>query len=173
MLLIHVDGLPERVALKDFHDGVRFSRQWLSTEPPALTAPPPEHALVNPNSFIETDDADELRDFTCDALFFVNLAEFGAMLADHGYLEEPEFWRIVAAVIRDYQADHPDLAERFARFDCFAPTMAIELLASRRFLPEVRLRTRDAPNPLASAPTSAAATSLTTAHAPTEASCNR
>ncbi|ABF07998.1 IucA/IucC family protein [Cupriavidus metallidurans] len=181
MLLIHVDGLPERVALKDFHDGVRFSRQWLSAEPPTLTAPPPEHALVNPNSFIETDDADELRDFTCDALFFVNLAEFGAMLADHGYLEEPEFWRIVAGVIRDYQADHPELAERFARFDCFVPTIAIELLASRRFLPEVRLRTRDAPNPLASAPTSALtgsptaapATRLTTAHAPTEASCNR
>jgi siderophore synthetase component len=52
-------------------------------------------------------------------------------------------------VIRTYQRVHPHLAERFARFDCFAPTLSIELLASRRFMPEIRLRTRQAPNPLA------------------------
>ncbi|WP_247568432.1 IucA/IucC family protein [Ralstonia solanacearum] len=149
MVLLHVDGLPERVALKDFHDGVRYSRRWLRVAPPALEAPPAEHARVNPNSFIETDDADELRDFTGDALFFVNLAEIAWFFDRHFGLDEPAFWEIVAGAIRDYQARCPDLAESFARFDCFAPTMQIELLASRRFLPEIRLRTRAAANPLA------------------------
>ncbi|OAI62480.1 siderophore biosynthesis protein [Ralstonia solanacearum] len=149
MVLLHVDGLPERVALKDFHDGVRYSRRWLRVAPPALEAPPAEHARVNPNSFIETDDADELRDFTGDALFFVNLAEIAWSFDRHFGLDEPAFWEIVAGAIRDYQARCPDLAESFARFDCFAPTMQIELLASRRFLPEIRLRTRAAANPLA------------------------
>lgn len=156
MLLLHVDGLPQRVALKDFHDGVRFSRQWLSGAAPQLTPPPAEHARVNPNSFIETDDADELRDFTCDALFFVNLAELAPLLAGHYQLEETEFWTIVAGVIRSYQRAHPPLAESFRRFDCFAPTLSIELLASRRFMPEIRLRTRQAPNPLALAEAEAA-----------------
>ncbi|RDK09964.1 IucA/IucC family protein [Cupriavidus lacunae] len=151
MLLLHVDGLPQRVALKDFHDGVRFSRQWLSGTAPQLTPPPAEHARVNPNSFIETDDAEELRDFTCDALFFVNLAELAPLLAAYYQLEETEFWTIVAGVIRSYQRAHPHLADSFRRFDCFAPTMSIELLASRRFMPEIRLRTRQAPNPLAEA----------------------
>lgn len=149
MVLLHVDGLPERVALKDFHDGVRYSRRWLRVAPPALEAPPAEHARVNPNSFIETDDADELRDFTGDALFFVNLAEIAWFFDGHFGLDEPVFWEIVAGAIRDYQARCPDLAESFARFDCFAPSMQIELLASRRFLPEIRLRTRAAANPLA------------------------
>ncbi|MHA6820766.1 IucA/IucC family protein [Ralstonia pseudosolanacearum] len=149
MVLLHVDGLPERVALKDFHDGVRYSRRWLRVAPPALEGPPAEHARVNPNSFIETDDADELRDFTGDALFFVNLAEIAWFFACHFGLEETAFWEIAAGAIRDYQARCPDLAESFARFDCFAPTMQIELLASRRFLPEIRLRTRAAGNPLA------------------------
>ncbi len=149
MVLLHVDGLPERVALKDFHDGVRYSRRWLRVAPPALEAPPAEHARVNPNSFIETDDADELRDFTGDALFFVNLAEIAWFFDGHFGLDEPAFWEIVAGAIRDYQARCPDLAESFARFDCFAPSMQIELLASRRFLPEIRLRTRAAANPLA------------------------
>ncbi|QCX51193.1 IucA/IucC family protein [Ralstonia pseudosolanacearum] len=149
MVLLHVDGLPERVALKDFHDGVRYSRRWLRVAPPALEGPPAEHARVNPNSFIETDDADELRDFTGDALFFVNLAEIAWFFDRHFGLDEPVFWEIVAGAIRDYQARCPDLAESFTRFDCFAPTMQIELLASRRFLPEIRLRTRAAANPLA------------------------
>ncbi|AST88600.1 IucA/IucC family siderophore biosynthesis protein [Ralstonia solanacearum species complex bacterium KE101] len=149
MVLLHVDGLPERVALKDFHDGVRYSRRWLRVAPPALEGPPAEHARVNPNSFIETDDADELRDFTGDALFFVNLAEIAWFFACHFGLDETAFWEIAAGAIRDYQANCPDLADSFARFDCFAPTMQIELLASRRFLPEIRLRTRAANNPLA------------------------
>lgn len=149
MVLLLVDGLPERVALKDFHDGVRYSRRWLSTPPPALDAPPAEHASVNPNSFIETDDADELRDFTCDALLFVNLAEIAWAFARHLGFDEAAFWAIAADTIREHQARHPELAERFALFDCFAPTLQIELLASRRFLPEIRLRTRAAPNPLA------------------------
>ncbi|APC66159.1 IucA/IucC family siderophore biosynthesis protein (plasmid) [Ralstonia solanacearum] len=149
MVLLHVDGLPERVALKDFHDGVRYSRRWLRVAPPALEGPPAEHARVNPNSFIETDDADELRDFTGDALFFVNLAEIAWFFACHFGLDEAAFWEIAAGAIRDYQANCPDLADSFARFDCFAPTMQIELLASRRFLPEIRLRTRAANNPLA------------------------
>ncbi|MDO3521684.1 IucA/IucC family protein [Ralstonia pseudosolanacearum] len=149
MVLLHVDGLPERVALKDFHDGVRYSRRWLRVAPPALEGPPAEHARVNPNSFIETDDADELRDFTGDALFFVNLAEIAWFFACHFGLDEAAFWEIAAGAIRDYQANCPDLVDSFARFDCFAPTMQIELLASRRFLPEIRLRTRAANNPLA------------------------
>ncbi|PCE33086.1 IucA/IucC family protein [Burkholderia ubonensis] len=149
MVLLHADGWPTRVALKDFHDGVRYSKQWLSVAPPALNAPPAEHARVNPNSFIETDDADELRDFTCDALFFVNLAEIAWFFSRHFDLDEAEFWAIVARAIHDYQVRCPDLAERFALFDCFAETMEIELLASRRFLPEIRLRTRATANPLA------------------------
>ncbi len=149
MLLVHVDGWPERVALKDFHDGVRFSKALLSGPPPALTAPPAEHAHVNPNSFLQTDDADELRDFTFDALFFVNLAELTWLFERYYALPQQDFWRIVAGVLHAHQQRHPQQAARFALFDCFAAQVDIELLASRRFQPEIRLRTKAAPNPLA------------------------
>lgn len=149
MILLHEDGLPARVALKDFHDGVRFSKDLLSGPAPALTAPPPEHGCVNPNSFLETDDADELRDFTFDALFFVNLAELAWLFQRFYGMEEKRFWQITSAVLRAHQERHPEQAARFALFDCFADKVAIEHLASRRFQQEIRLRTRLAPNPLA------------------------
>jgi siderophore synthetase component len=149
MILLHADGLPSRVALKDFHDGVRFSTALLSGPAPALTAAPAEHARVNPNSFLQTSDAEELRDFTFDALFFVNLAELAWLFARFYDMPERRFWQITANVLHAHQLRHPEQAARFALFDCFADTVAIELLASRRFQPEIRLRTRLTPNPLA------------------------
>lgn len=149
MILLHEDGLPMRVALKDFHDGVRFSKALLSDPAPVLTAPPAEHARVNPNSFLETGDADELRDFTFDALFFVNLAELAWLFQRFYAMAEARFWQITGEVLRTHQQRHPRLAARYALFDCFADQVSIELLASRRFRQEIRLRTRLAPNPLA------------------------
>lgn len=151
MILLHEDGLPARVALKDFHDGVRFCRELLSAPPPALTAPPAEHARVNPNSFIEAADAAELRDFTFDALFFVSLAELAWVFARFYAVAEERFWQVTREVLRAHQQRHPQWAARYALFDCLADEVAIEMLASRRFQPEIRLRTRLAPNPLAQA----------------------
>lgn len=151
MILLHEDGLPARVALKDFHDGMRFSKSLLSGSAPALTEPPAEHARVNPNSFLETDDANELRDFTFDALFFVNLAELAWLFDRYYSMAETRFWQITREVLCAHQERHPQRAARYALFDCFADEVAIELLASRRFQPEIRLRTRLAPNPLAQA----------------------
>jgi siderophore synthetase component len=149
MVLLVEEGLPVRVALKDFHDGVRFSKPLLSRPAPALTAPPPEHAQINPNSFLETGSAGELRDFTFDALFFVNLAELAWLFLRHYGMPEKQFWQITREVLQAHQKRHPESAGRYALFDCFADEVGIELLASRRFQPEIRLRARPAPNPLA------------------------
>lgn len=148
MILLHRDGLPTRVALKDFHDGVRFSKALLSAPAPVLTAPPAAHAQINPNSFLETDSADELRDFTFDALFFVSLAELSWLFLCHYGMTEKQFWRITREVLLAHQKNNPQSAARYSLFDCFAAEVGIELLASRRFQPEIRLRTRRAPNPL-------------------------
>ncbi|WDD99769.1 IucA/IucC family protein [Thalassomonas actiniarum] len=153
MLLIHESGLPVKVALKDFHDGVRYSRALLRdvTRLPELTDAPDVHAKVNPNSFLETDNADELRDFTQDALCFVNLGELAWFLQVHYQLPEQEFWSVTAKVMHEYQAAHPQLTGRFKLFDFFAANIEVEQLASRRFLPEVRLRVMSVENPLAKA----------------------
>ena len=43
-----------------------------------------------------------------------------AILAEDGLLAAEDFWELVAGVIADHQADHPELAEAFARIDLFA-----------------------------------------------------
>ncbi|MFC3032650.1 IucA/IucC family protein [Pseudoalteromonas fenneropenaei] len=150
MVLILDQELPVQVALKDFHDGVRYNPAWLANAAllPQLTDAPAAHAAVNPNSFLVTTDADELRDFTQDALCFVNLGELGWFIEQHFGLSGTQFWQLVAKRVLHYQQAHPHLTPRFKLFDFFAPQIAVEQLASRRFLPEQRLRVMAVDNPL-------------------------
>ncbi|OMH33820.1 IucA/IucC family siderophore biosynthesis protein [Motiliproteus sp. MSK22-1] len=151
MMLVHKQGMPQRVALKDFHDGVRFKKEFLIDHSylERLAEAPAEHSAVNPNSFLETLDADELRDFCYDALAFVNLAELAWFMEQNFNYSESMFWELFARILKDYQQSHPDLNERFKLFNVFAEKVQIEQLASRRFQPEIRQRVIEKPNPLA------------------------
>ncbi|HEY0588971.1 MAG TPA: IucA/IucC family protein [Pseudoduganella sp.] len=150
IMLIHRDGLPARIALKDFHDGVRYSPRHLAQPElaPDLVPVPASHARINRNSFILTDDLDAVRDFTCDAFFFICMAETAIFLARHYGLPEQEFWSMTARVVHQYQQRHPQHAERFRAFDVFAPTFQVEELTKRRLLGDSEPRFRQVPNPL-------------------------
>ncbi|TKG61028.1 IucA/IucC family protein [Prauserella endophytica] len=144
MVLLHRDGLPTRVALRDFHDGIRFSREHLA-EPslcPELRGTPSYHR--NRNSFIETGDPELVADFMLDAFLFVNIGELAIFLADAHGLSERDFWAIVGEVVREHH-------ERFGDplFDVFKPEVAVERLTTRRLLPDTELRLHRVPNPLA------------------------
>jgi siderophore synthetase component len=175
LLLVHRHGWPERLIVRDLHDGIRFARRHLP-EPdrvPPLAATPAAHLRVNRNSFIEfvggvadgidttgpaaqeaerraaDEAADTVRDFVADAFLFVNLAEVAFVLADDLGVEEAAFWALVRAVLDRHRSRSPRLAAGAARFDLCAPTIGIEQLTTRRLLPDDRLRIVGAPNPLA------------------------
>lgn len=148
MVLVHSAGRPRRLAMKDFHDGVRFSRRHLADPGrcPQLAGTPAHH--TNRNSFAETDDLDLVTDFLLDALLFINLGELATLLADCYGFGEQEFWAVVRSAIQAYHRRFPELTDRFARFDVFKPTIAVEQLTTRRLLPDTELRLHAVPNPL-------------------------
>ncbi|MEU2222501.1 IucA/IucC family siderophore biosynthesis protein [Streptomyces sp. NPDC018347] len=51
-----------------------------------------------------------------------------AHLAAESVLAEDDFWRTVAEVTREYQEANPRLADRFCRYDLFAPEFALSCL---------------------------------------------
>lgn len=51
-----------------------------------------------------------------------------AHLAAESVLAEDDFWRTVAEVTREYQEANPRLADRFRRYDLFAPEFALSCL---------------------------------------------
>ncbi|WP_413616053.1 hypothetical protein MRB56_05360 [Halomonas cupida] len=151
IVVIHRDGWPLRIALKDFHDGVRYSPEHLARPElaPELEPVPASHAALNRNSFIITDDVEAVRDFSCDAFFFIALAEMAIFLRRHFALEEHDFWAMAADVVIAYQQSHPQHRERFELFDVFAPTYAVEALTKRRMFGDAELQARLVPNPMA------------------------
>lgn len=151
IVVIHRDGWPTRVALKDFHDGVRFSTGHLARPAlaPSLEPGPASHAALNSNSFIVTDDVSAVRDYSCDAFFFIALAEMAIFLHRHFGLEESRFWAMTAAVVKDYQSAHPEHAERYQCFDVFAPEWEVEALTRRRLFGDEQPQVKQVPNPLA------------------------
>ncbi len=150
IILIHRDGWPVRIALKDFHDGVRYSPSHLAhpERAPQLCPVPESHARINRNSFILTDDLNAVRDFSCDAFFFICLADLAIFLNERYQLPEATFWTMAATIITDYQARYPEHAARYQAFDVFTPQFEIEALTQRRLFGDSEVRSKVVENPL-------------------------
>jgi siderophore synthetase component len=150
IVLFHRHGWPTRIALKDFHDGVRYAPHLLARPDlaPALHPVPASHAAINRNSFLETDRPDAVRDYSADAFFFVALGELGLFLDRQFGLPERRFWDMVAAVVDDYRARHPEHAARIRAFDLDAATFEVEALTRRRLFGDAEPQVLQVPNPL-------------------------
>lgn len=120
MVLIHRNGVPARLAVKDFSGGVLF---YNGTD-------------ADPAALPETDRKSDVRDVVHNALFFVNLAELARLLEMHYQWDEQWFWQSVADSIRRYERDFPELEKEFAAYDLFEEKVFVGLLASRRMCGE-------------------------------------
>ncbi|NOV04657.1 IucA/IucC family protein [Paenibacillus planticolens] len=150
IVLLHKDGLPARLALKDFHDGLRFSKAQLPQPEacPDLNLEPAAHRAINRHSYMQTDDLDAVKDFLHSAFFFVCLGDIGLFLLERYGLAESEFWQMVADVIHQYQQEHPEHGANFEKYNLFSDTIRIEQLARRRLWKDMEVDPKHVPNPL-------------------------
>lgn len=130
MALVHRDGWPERVALKDFHEDAMFYRPLLSAD----DAPDFEaiHPAFAEGVWFEQQEAAPIRYLLLGALYGINLGELAMTLADHGMLAESRFWAIAAEVLSEHIERHPELAPRLALLDPFNETTRLEQLTKKR-----------------------------------------
>ncbi|MFF9036704.1 IucA/IucC family protein [Streptomyces sp. NPDC014892] len=115
VILVLKDGVVERAIYKDIAEEIAVM------DPDAVLPPTVERLRVD-----VPEDKKLLSIFT-DVFdcFFRFLA---ANLAEEGVLDEEDFWRTVAETVRDYQHAMPELADKFAQYDMFAPEFALSCL---------------------------------------------
>ncbi|GAA3068685.1 IucA/IucC family protein [Streptomyces glomeratus] len=115
VILVLQDGVVRRAVFKDIAEEIAVM------DPDAVL--PPEVARIR----VEVPEEHRLLSVFTDVFdcFFRFVA---ANLADEGILEEEDFWRTVAEVVHEYQDANPHLAERFRRYDMFAPEFALSCL---------------------------------------------
>ena len=150
IVLVHENGYPVKILLKDLHDGVRYSPEHLTQQHlrPDFYSLPPAHAALNRGSFIETEDTDGIRDMTVACLFFVALSDIAIFMQTHYHYSEVAFWQQVADCVTDYQTSHPEHQVRFDLFDVFAEQTRIESLAKRRLFGDKAFPIKYINNPL-------------------------
>ncbi|MFK4116530.1 IucA/IucC family protein [Streptomyces longwoodensis] len=115
VILVLRDGVVQRAVYKDIAEEIAV------LDPDAVL--PPEVRRIR----VEVPEDQKLLSVFTDVFdcFFRFLA---AQLAADGVLAEDGFWRTVAEVTREYQEATPQLAEKFARYDLFAPEFALSCL---------------------------------------------
>ncbi len=115
VILVLKDGAVRRAIYKDIAEEIAVM------DPDAVL--PPEVRRIR----VEVPEDKKLLSIFTDVFdcFFRFLA---AQLATEGILEEDDFWRTVAEVVREYQESVPELAEKFRQYDMFAPEFALSCL---------------------------------------------
>lgn len=150
MILIHRNGWPVRVALRDFHEGVEYY-------PPYLTAPElvptfeeihSQYASGKPGDYFEMPSLESLREMMIDALWFMNVGYLIMFLTDSLGGEERLLWHIVSQELRSYCDRNPQLRERFNELNLNTPFCEIEPLAQKRLFGKILLSPRKVRNPI-------------------------
>ncbi|MDQ0661843.1 siderophore synthetase component [Arthrobacter ulcerisalmonis] len=115
VILVLEDGVPVRAVMKDIAEEivVMGDRLDLPADVSRIRTAIPDGEKV---LAIFTDI------FDCIFRFLA------ALLQEDGRLCQQDFWRTAAAAIQDYQRQHPELADQFARHDLFAPGFALSCL---------------------------------------------
>src|SRR5690606_4211607 len=115
VILVLRDGVVQRAVYKD------IAEEIVVMDPDAVL--PPEVTRIR----VEVPEDQKLLSVFTDVFdcFFRFLA---SDLAAEGILSEDDFWRTVAEVTRAYQASVPELADKFAQYDLFAPEFALSCL---------------------------------------------
>ncbi|MGW5954154.1 IucA/IucC family protein [Bacillus mycoides] len=150
MILVHEEGIPVRIALKDFHEGLEFYRPFLKEleKCPDFTKMHKTYANGQMNDFFEMDRIECLQEMVLDALFLFNLGELAFVLADEYQLKEEQFWIILVEEIEDHFERFSHLKERFEALQLYAPTFHAEQLTKRRLYMDVESLVHEVPNPL-------------------------
>lgn len=115
VILVLEDGVPVRAVMKDIAEEivVMGDRLALPEEVSRIKAAIPDSEKV-------------LAVFT--DIFDCIFRFLAALLEEDGKLGQEEFWRTAAAAVKEYQEQHPDLADQFARHNLFAADFELSCL---------------------------------------------
>ncbi|UPM42010.1 IucA/IucC family siderophore biosynthesis protein [Halocatena salina] len=124
-ILILEDGVPTRLAVKDFVDDVNVSDQPL----PELEALPDELRSV-----LRTEPPEGLCQFIFSGLFVGVLRYVADVLETHHGYDERRLWTHARETILRYQDRFPELQDRFELFDLLQPEFTKLCLNRNRLL---------------------------------------
>ena len=150
LILIHRDGWPVRLAMRDFHDSVEYVPGFLrnpETAPDFLTLNP-AYRDAAPNEYYWMESTEMLGELFVDCLFVYNLAEISHLLRHSYGLDEAGFWSDIGSRMRAHSVEF-GLTDRQDALGLFQPRIRTESLLRRKLSPPGTECAHEIPNSLA------------------------
>ncbi|MCV3242830.1 IucA/IucC family protein [Mesorhizobium sp. ZC-5] len=150
LILIHRDGWPVRLAMRDFHDSVEYVPGFLrdpEIAPDFLTLNP-AYRNAAPNEYYWMEHPKMLGELFVDCLFIYNLAEISHLLRHSYGLDEAGIWSDIGSRMRAHSLEC-GLADRQDALGLFQPRMRTESLLRRKLSPPGTECAHEIPNSLA------------------------
>lgn len=133
LILVHRDGWPERIVLRDFHEDTEFVPDFLR-EPkkvPDFSAIDPYFATVPDGDGYRMGSTEDLRQLFMDTVYVFNLTEVSFLLHRHGHMTEQRFWQLVKSALSHYSTSQLTDKGRIARLTCERPRIVVESLLKK------------------------------------------
>ena len=133
MILVHRNGWPERVILRDFHESAEYVRDLVRAPEriPDFGAVDPAHAGPADDRFHAMRSPAVLAELVTDSLFVFSLAELTHRLSRHHGLDETAFWPALAQRLRRHAAEH-GLERRLEALGVGEDRLRVEALLRRK-----------------------------------------
>jgi len=134
-ILVHRDGWPVRLALRDFHESFEYVPEFVGAPEniPAFAKLDPVFAAAPADQFYWMAELDALRELYMDTLYIFHLSELAFICERHYGLAESQFWSTVAQQLRNYAAEGWCAPERLHQLAHKAPKIRAESLIRKKF----------------------------------------
>nr|MBX2858570.1 hypothetical protein [Cellvibrionaceae bacterium] len=134
MILIHDNGWPSKIVLRDFHESLEFVDAFVKNPEIAPDFLPLEACYRNakPNQYYWMDSIEALRELIVDTLFVFNLTELSHLMDSVYGFSEQQFWQQVYLQLQAYQNNNNTPLQRLREVDIYQQTIQTESLLKRK-----------------------------------------
>ncbi|MEC1178429.1 IucA/IucC family protein [Metasolibacillus meyeri] len=134
MILLHQDGWPTRVVLRDFHDSIEYSEAFIVDKDIV-----PDFAKIHTrfkdaptDHYYWMSSVEALRELMMDTLFVFHLSELSHLLEEQYGFEEVSFWRQVRNGIHKHFERFPSLYARNEQLQHTREHIYVESLLAKK-----------------------------------------
>lgn len=134
MILVHREGWPERLALRDFHDSVEYAPDFLADSGalPRFEELDRAYAGAPADRYYWMSSVEALRELFMDTVFVFNLSDLSFLLEAHYSFAEGKFWAHVSRSLSSHTRSPWGSPGRSGRLNCQAELVRAESLLTRR-----------------------------------------
>jgi 3,4-dihydroxybenzoyl-citryl-spermidine/N-citryl-spermidine--spermidine ligase len=133
LILVHENGWPKRIVLRDFHEDTEFVPEFLGrpeTEPDFASADPFFETIPLDDGY-RMELIESLRQLYVDTVYVFNLADVSFLLERFYGFSEEKFWVLVSSKLDAYAASGVTATSRIASLGAEMPDIIVESLLTK------------------------------------------